>query len=391
MIAFEDQDPVALRRGDTLSLEDLDRLLDIRIEDYDQVLPRLVREFWSKSISVDVPEGDGQPIVGLQGAKNSWVRLYAAQVQRLPKMDRADEFRFARRYEFMKARGRAALELIGHSPSQVGELLLGGGRDLPAMPGTTTQTLERVRAILRELEELRNRYVEGALYMVPAATYRYRNLGVDTADLIQEGNASLFQAIEGFDWRRDVRFKTYAQYWIHQAVLKVLYNSSRTVRVPIWVQKALSKIKRVRDQNRTGDGEPVSNKVVAEQLGFSEARVDELLRAVRRSVSIDAEIGGEDGSSLAHLLADENAPSVLEQIDDTDLGALLDEAMDVLSSREQLILERRFGLHGRSPETLGEIAADLDITAERVRQLQKAALTRLQQHGSSDRLRALAG
>ena len=106
---------------------------------------------------------------------------------------------------------------------------------------------------LDQLEKLRNLYVEGALSIVLATVARYRGFGVDSPDLIQEGNASLFQAIEGFDWRRNVRFRTYAQYWVRQAVLKMLYNSARTVRIPIWVQKLLGKIRRVQEEGRRQD------------------------------------------------------------------------------------------------------------------------------------------
>jgi RNA polymerase nonessential primary-like sigma factor len=194
--------------------------------------------------------------------------------------------------------------------------------------------------------------------------------------------------VEGFDWRRDVRFKTYAQYWIHQAILKALYNSSRTVRVPIWVQKALSKIQRIREEGRRGDGALPSSKEVGAKLGFAEERVEELLKTKRYAVSLDADITGEDGTSLGQLLADARDVPVTDAIEDGDLGDCLDEVMADLPSREHMILIRRYGLHGKQPETLGQIASDLGITAERVRQLQKAALGRLQKPTKKQRLRA---
>ena len=90
------------------------------------------------------------------------------------------------------------------------------------------------------------------------AVHKYRGRGIDTLDLVQEGNVSLYQALEGFDWTRDVRFKTYAEYWVNQAFLKILYNGVRTVRVPVWVQKALKKIRDLQTDFRQSKGREAS-------------------------------------------------------------------------------------------------------------------------------------
>ena len=380
-----------LARRQRLSLEELDVLLDVRVADFDRVVRQLVKEFRSQSVSVEIPYGTELLALRPFDTRLSWVGVYEAQAQRLARHDRAEEFLMARRYEFLRARAVAALEEVGYDAEQIPALLRAGSTGLPPAPKkpTAAQRKHLTRA-LDELEALRNRYVEGALYMVIGVAHRYRNLGVDFTDLIQEGNASLFQAIDGFDWRRDVRFKTYAQYWIHQAMLKVLYNSSRTVRVPIWVQKALAKINKVRERERSVDGSPPSAKVVGERLGLTEERVRELLQTKRFAVSLDAEVAGEDGLSLAQVLADESSADVAELTDDDDLGACLNDVLDDLPSRERLILQRRYGLEGREPETLAEIAVDLGITAERVRQLQKAALERLKKPVTMNRLRAYA-
>lgn len=380
---------VRLKRRQVLSLEDLDLLLDVEVGGFERRVARLVKEFRTQAACVQVPRGE--ELIALQpvDSKVSWVRLYESQVQRLARLGREGEFLMARRYEFFKARALAALEELSYPQDAVDDLLRRGRQALPPPPtkprSDQAGNLERA---LREFEAFRNHYVEGALYMVLGCAQRYRNLGVDFADLIQEGNASLFQAIEGFDWRRDVRFKTYAQYWIHQAILKVLYNTSRTVRVPIWVQKALSKIRRLREKRRDADGNPPAAAEIGKELGMSEERVEELLKTKRYAVSIDAEMAGEDGATMAQMLPDDRAVDVVESIDDGHLGECLDEVMADLPSREHMILTRRFGLHGRPAETLGQIAEDLGITAERVRQLQKAALDRLQKPAKITRLRA---
>jgi DNA-directed RNA polymerase sigma subunit (sigma70/sigma32) len=241
--------------------------------------------------------------------------------------------------------------------------------------------------MVAQFEELRRLYVEGALHIVLSTVNRYRGLGVDTADLTQEGNASLFQAVDGFDWRRDVRFRTYAQFWVHQAVLKMLYNSARTVRVPIWVQKILGKIRRAQDAGRR-DGRELTHAEIAAKVGVPESKVKFVLSTRRFAHSIDAEYGGEDGLTMAQTLADTNAVPVPDAISPGNLRHALEEAMSDLPAREQTILRERFGLDGREPRTLGEIAVDLGITAERVRQLQNAAILRIQRPGKLRHLQA---
>jgi DNA-directed RNA polymerase sigma subunit (sigma70/sigma32) len=379
-----------LRRGQVLSLAELDQLLDVRVRDFERRVARLVKEFRAKGIRVAVPPTTGRIPLQPDDSRVTWLGLYEAQVQRLPRMDRAEEFLMARRYEFIKSRAAAALREVGFK-EEIGGLLQGGAGRLPELPGRPRPAaVENLRRAADEYVALRNYYVEGALYMVLGCVQRYRNLGVDVADLIQEGSSSLFQAIDGFDWRRDVRFKTYAQYWIHQAILKVLYNTSRTVRLPVWVQKALSKINKIREQSLQATGEELSDESVGERLGVSAQRVREIVGSRRYTMSLDAEVAGDDGTLLGQLLPDERVDSVFDTLDDGDLSASLDAVMEDLPSRERMILTRRYGLHGAEPETLGAIAEDLGITAERVRQLQKAALGRLQRPSKVRRLRAYA-
>jgi RNA polymerase sigma factor (sigma-70 family) len=378
---------VRLQSGQVLSLGELDALLDVPTTAFDRHIARLARAFVTKGARVAIPSGRDRLADQKLDTKVSWARLYEAQIRRLPPMDRSEEFLMARRYEFMRARAAAALRAAGYPKAQLDDLVRSTFADLPPLPRAARgERLATLRRAMRELEALRNRYVEGALYLVLACCQRYRNLGVDFVDLVQEGNASLFQAIEGFDWRRDVRFKTYAQYWIHQAILKVLYNSSRTVRVPIWVQKALRKIQRVREAERPADGSEVPTSVIAERVDMTAERVEELLRTKRHAVSLDIEVT-EEGASLGSMVADER-PVEMTAVDDEQLADRLREVMADLPERERRILERRYGLTGSEPETLGAIADDLGITAERVRQLQKAALARLRRPKKINRLQA---
>ena len=372
-----------LRRQPPLSLAALDALLNVEPSAFDRELGAVVN---GGHVELDVPREEG--LIGAN-PNVAWPSLYRRQIQRLPRMTRDQEFSMARRYEFFKARLGAVLCGVGYPEAEVAGLMKNGRANLPPPPtATTAEQRASLEAAFGDLDTVRCGYVEGGLYLVLSCAYRYRNLGVDLPDLIQEGNHSLFQAVDGFDWRRGVRFKTYAQYWIQQAILKSLYNCSRTVRVPVWVQKALSKINKVRDRRRSTEGVLPADDVVGQELGLPSGRVRELLETKRFSTSLDAELVGEDGASLGQVLADRRSLAPAELIEDGDLGACLDRAMAVLPLREQDILARRYGLRGQSPETLGEIGADLGITAERVRQLQKSALVRMQRPSVLNRLRA---
>lgn len=385
-----------LDRGQLVELEQLDSMLDVETDRFAATAARLAREFARSGALLNLPgyrerrllTATPAVIADLPDVRGSH---YQADLRRVPSMDREEEFRMARRHEFLVrlveshfvALGLSAAEAkaAAHLPAKAAQER---AQQQPARRGFDLVWFQRM---LGQFEDLRNLYVEGALYIVLGTVNRYRGLGVDTADLIQEGNASLFQAIDGFDWRRDVRFRTYAQYWVHQAVLKMLYNSARTVRVPIWVQKVLGKIRRAQDAGRR-EGRELSHAEIGARIGVSAEKVGWVLATRRYAVSLDAEIGNEDGSSLAQLLPDESLVPVPESIPAGDLREVLDGALADLPEREQRILRRRYGLDGKDPQTLGEIAQELGITAERVRQLQNAALGRMKKPGKLRQLQA---
>lgn len=379
-----------LAEGARLGFPELDALLDVPAEQWDREVARLVRAFARRDVRLEIPAS--RILERGPGGNVTWVGLFESQVRLLPRMDRDEEFRMARRYEFQKALVRDALARAGFGPEGLDELVL---RPVHALPAPGRRPAPGAMAVLEaridELERLRNLYVEGALYLVLGPVRRYRDLGVDEWDLIQEGNASLFQAIEGFDWRRDVRFKTYAVYWIQQAILKTLYNASRTVRIPIWVQKAYRKIRKMQEAGRDEHGYEPAPALLADRLGMPVERIEEILSVRRYAVSLDAQIAkDEDGGSLGQLVPDEGLVPVHEAIREGDLEEELRGVMAELPDRERMILTRRYGLDGGEPETLAEIAADLGVTAERVRQLQKAALERLQKPAPMQRLRIFA-
>jgi DNA-directed RNA polymerase sigma subunit (sigma70/sigma32) len=388
--------PSRLQPQQKVEVATLDAMLDVATDRFEATVAQWVAAFRRARATVDLDvyrlkRLSDANVAALPEMPDVREAMYQHDLRRVAAMDRAEEFRMARRHEFLAAVVRDGFVRTGMPQAAVDELLKQPARVVidaaerrPAVRGLDAAWFA---AIVRQFEDLRQLYVEGALYLVLTTVNRYRGLGVDTADLVQEGNASLFQAIDGFDWRRDVRFRTYAQFWVHQAVLKMLYNSSRTVRVPIWVQKVLGKIRRVQEEG-SRMGRTFSPTEIAERIGVPVSKVEWVLATRRYAVSLDAEQPGELGGSLASRLPDENAIPVPDTVPVGDLGKALADVMADLPEREQRILSRRFGLDGGEPQTLGEIAIDLGITAERVRQLQNAAIGRIKRPAKLRQLQA---
>jgi RNA polymerase primary sigma factor len=385
-----------LRPQQLVALTELDDLLDVDTDDFGANVKKVAKLFAKSEATLDLEtyrqqRFDAASLTGVSDLPDIRDALYSADLKRMPQMGREEEFRMARRHEFLVGVLTWSLSRFGVEDAAIASLLKQPAHRILAAITERAEprglTRRWVEQMILQYEHLRNLYVEGALYIVLSTVNRYRNLGVDSQDLVQEGNASLFQAIDGFDWRRDVRFRTYAQYWVHQAVLKMLYNSSRTVRVPIWVQKILGKIRRAQEAGRR-EGRELSNAEVASRIGLSESKVAWVLATRRYAVSLDAPVSAQEGATLGDLMPDEEQVPVPEAIPSGDLREVLDDVMADLPDREQCILSRRFGLGGEDPETLGEIADDLGITAERVRQLQNAALGRIKRPAKLSRLRA---
>ncbi|MCB9881658.1 MAG: hypothetical protein H6832_00645 [Planctomycetes bacterium] len=387
-----------LKRGSTITWTDLDAWIDGDADAFGKQIRRLAKVLDKADVSIargeDRSEEYDVPYVFHHSLRGDGALNYERELEQLPRLSRIGEFRMARRYEFLRHRMQLAWTAVGFDEAALREVLLHGpdAAEWPTKAKRSPAKMRRALARLAEVEELRNAFFEGSLYLVMKGVHKYRKLGIDTLDLVQEGNISLFQAAEGFDWRRDVRFKTYAEYWINQAFLKMLYNNVRTVRVPVWVQKTLKKIKDLQAEAVHRTGRELSPSEVGKQLDMSADKVEALLKTQRYAVSLDAEVGGEDGgATVSDLLVDSSVRPVHEQVVDVALPERLAEVLDSLPERERTILELRFGLGGKEPRTLFEVGEILGVSAERVRQLQEAAIRRLKLPKTRERLSQFVG
>jgi RNA polymerase primary sigma factor len=232
------------------------------------------------------------------------------------------------------------------------------------------------RTVLRRYESARTRLIERNLRLVIAVAKRYAHLGMDLADLVQEGNLGLIQAVERFDPERGVRFATYAVWWIRQAIRRALSSKSRIVRVPINRGQLARKAIRLGEELEGRMGRKPRRSELASELGVAECRLESALSAMSKVESFDA-LSIEDGSQTWQLEADSRASSPWRSVLQAERRETVGALVETLSPREQLVVRSRFAIGLPGPATLDEVGAVLHITRERVRQLEKAALGRL--------------
>ncbi len=226
--------------------------------------------------------------------------------------------------------------------------------------------------------EARQAMVEHNLRLVVSIAKGYGGRGVALSDLIEEGNLGLMHAIEKFEPERGFRFSTYASWWIRQNVERAIMQQARTIRLPVHVIRELNLVLRAR--RHLEDASPEANASVediASLTGRSADAVADLLALGEVPVSLDGMREGPGGDNLIEQFPDQQAPTPEENAQARELERLLDGWLGTLAEREREIVECRFGLHGREPETLETLARRLQLTRERVRQIQQEALGKL--------------
>ena len=237
----------------------------------------------------------------------------------------------------------------------------------------------------------RQSMIEHNLRLVVSIAKGYLGRGVPLADLIEEGNLGLMHATGKFEPERGFRFSTYATWWIRQAVERAVMNQGRVIRLPVHVVRELQQVLRARrtlendpafaDRRKGLQGEGVRVEDVAALLGRDVQEVADLLALAETPRSLDAQMDrSDDDHTLGDSLAGPDAQDPTGITHSHVVERLLDNWIDTLSSREKEVLEGRFGLHDREPETLEVLSDRMGLTRERVRQIQNEALLKLKRN-----------
>jgi len=239
----------------------------------------------------------------------------------------------------------------------------------------------------RQLDNARDALIVANLRLVTHIVKKYGNQGIPFMDLIQEGNIGLMKAVEKFEYERGYKFSTYAYWWIKQAISRAIADKARIIRIPVHITEKVKRVRKIANELKEELGRVATNKEIARKLGMSVRKVDEILGVVQDPQPLETMGPDDEANGVMPFVSDETAIDPLEQTLDRELTAKMRAALVVLDKREESVIRMRYGIGRKIRHTLEEIGKVLNLSRERVRQIEAIALRKIESTEESQSLR----